>query len=276
MKDSRIEWTNHTWNPWRGCHKISPGCKQCYMYRDYARAPRVLGDPAVVQRTAPATFNAPLAWQAPGTVFPCSWSDFFVTDADAWRPEAWAIIQRTPQLTDQILTKRPDNIPARLPVNWGRGWSNVWLGVSVERADYLWRVDRLLQVPAQVRFISYEPALGPVDFATVLSGIDWLISGGESGSHPRPADLDWFRAVRDQCTAAGVAYFHKQHGGRTKVDGHWGGNRLDGLVHQDRPPLWWEERAALLEYEGGLSREEAERLAMVPGRLSDSPGKEAP
>jgi protein gp37 len=268
MKNTRVEWAKHTYNPWRGCAKVSPGCKNCYMYRD---AGWQGWDATSVRRTSPGTFNAPLTWLEPARVFTCSLSDFFLAEADAWRPDAWDIIRRTPWLTYIVLTKRPENIPDRLPSDWGQGWHNVWLGVSVERADYLWRVERLVRIPAQVRFISYEPALGPVDFSPYFSEIDWLISGGESEPAPRPADLDWFRAVRDQCRAAGVLYFHKQHGGRTKIDGHWGGNRLDGMVHQERPPMWWEERAAIMEYEGGLSRDDAERRAMVPGPLSDSP-----
>ncbi|RIK26717.1 MAG: hypothetical protein DCC55_39815, partial [Chloroflexi bacterium] len=222
MQNTAIEWTNHTWNPWLGCLKVSPGCKQCYMY---AWQERYGQNPKDVRRAAKATFNSALtlrAWAA------CSWvtlpdssielsgrcvplinvaplsrfaifSDFFIEHADAWRPEAWGIIRATPHLTYQILTKRPQNIASRLPADWGDGYPNVWLGVSVETEQYTSRLDILSSIPALVRFVSYEPALGPVDFSPWLASgsLHWIISGGESGSGCRPANPDWFRAVRD-------------------------------------------------------------------------------
>src|SRR3989337_4034016 len=112
----------------------------------------------------PATFNAPLKWKDPAKVFTCCWSDFFIEEADDWRDEAWDVISRTPHLSYQILTKRPENILSRLPENWGSGWPNVWLGVSVETQEYTRTIEVLTQIDAAVRFISYEPALGPVDF----------------------------------------------------------------------------------------------------------------
>lgn len=231
-KNSSIEWTDNTWNPWRGCFKVSPGCKSCYMYRDQERYGR---DPRVVVRAADATFNKPLSWSEPARVFTCSWSDWFIEQADEWRNEAWDIIRQTPHLTYQILTKRPDRITECLPKGWKGGWSNVWLGVSVENERYTWRLDELAKIPAKVRFISYEPALGRVDFEPWLyfGHFDWLISGGESGYktgkyRARPADINWFRDVRDQCQRHDVAYFHKQHGGTSRIDGSWGGRLLDG------------------------------------------------
>lgn len=231
-----IEWTDATWNPWQGCLKVSPGCKQCYMYRDKARYGQ---DPKVVVRSSPATFNAPLKWTEPRRVFTCSWSDFFIDLADAWRDDAWEIIRRTPRLTYQILTKRPENIKDRLPADWGAGWPNVWLGVSVESPEYFYRIITLSDILARVRFVSYEPALKVVDFqpALAMGWIDWLISGGESGYSPRPASLDWFRQARDDCQKWGVAYFHKQHGGSKKIDGVWGGRVLDGRTWDEFPAL---------------------------------------
>jgi protein gp37 len=233
MKNSAIEWTDNTWNPWVGCLKVSPGCKQCYMYRDQERYGN---DPRAIRRTAPATFDAPLKWSKPEKVFTCSWSDFFIERADAWRDEAWSIIRRTPHLTYQVLTKRPENISGRLPDDWDDGWPNVWLGVSVENSDYLWRLEALADIPARVRFVSYEPALGPVDFsayAPVL--LHWIISGGESGYAPRPANPEWFLSVREQCERSGIAHFHKQNGGSRKVDGAWGGRELDGKIYHNFP-----------------------------------------
>lgn len=116
-KNSGIEWTDHTWNPWQGCLKVSPGCKQCYMYRDKKRYGQ---DPMVVVRSKPGTFRKPLQWKQPAKVFTCSWSDFFIEQADNWIDDAWNIIRQTPHLTYQILTKRPENIKDRLPEDWER------------------------------------------------------------------------------------------------------------------------------------------------------------
>lgn len=227
-----VHWTDHTVNFWQGCLKVSPGCKACYMYRDKERYGQ---DPKTVVRSAPATFNAPLKWTEPARVFTCSWSDFFIESADNWRDDAWDIIRRTPHLTYQILTKRPENIKDRLPDDWGNGWPNVWLGVSVETKKYLWRLVALENISSMVRFVSYEPALEYVDFYPYSPIIDWIISGGESGYNPRLADLDWFRKTRDDCQTYGMKYFHKQHGGSKKIDGAWGGRTLDGRTWDEFP-----------------------------------------
>jgi Protein of unknown function (DUF5131) len=129
-KTTLIEWTNASWNPWQGCRKVSPGCKYCYMYRAKERYGQ---DPTVVRRSK-TTFTAPLTWtppRVPWRVFTCSWSDFVIEEADAWRDEAWDVIRRTPHLTYQVLTKRPERLAGRLP--WTTDpWPHVWLGVSVE------------------------------------------------------------------------------------------------------------------------------------------------
>lgn len=236
-----IQWTDATWNPWMGCLKVSPGCKQCYMYRDMERYGR---DPRVVTRSK-TTFNNPLKWHSKpeGTrIFTCSWSDWFIDQADEWRDEAWDVIRQTPQFVYQILTKRPENIRDRLPADWGMGWPNVWLGVSVESSQYTHRLWTLAEIPATVRFVSYEPALAAVDFQPALSGYHWLISGGESGYSPRPASLDWFRQARDDCQKWNVAYFHKQHGGSRKIDDTWGGRVLDGRTWDEFPASVQEAR----------------------------------
>lgn len=231
-KNSLIEWTDHTWNPWQGCKKVSPGCKNCYMYRDKRRYGQ---QPKMIVRSSRATFNKPLKWTDPALVFTCSWSDFFIEEADGWRDDAWDIIRRTPHLTYQILTKRPELIKDRLPDDWGNGWPNVWLGISIETEDYLWRLVSLEDIPTVVRFVSYEPALGPVNFYPYSPIIDWIISGGESGPNYRPANPDWFRQVRDDCQKYGMAYFHKQNGGNRKIDGVWGGRLLDGRTWDEMP-----------------------------------------
>lgn len=221
---TNIEWTDATWNPFRGCTKVSPGCASCYMFRDQERYGR---DPSVVVRAAPATFNAPLKWQRdrlklpvgerrPLRVFTCSWSDWFHADADPWRAEAWDIIRATPLITYQILTKRPERIAACLPADWGSGYPNVWLGVSAENQYwYDQRMTILVTVPARLRFVSAEPLLKPLDLRLDLADepdwgvfrwhtracyaqadssaditgmgerpVDWVICGGESGGRP--------------------------------------------------------------------------------------------
>lgn len=189
MKDSKIQWTEHTWNPWQGCKKVSSGCKFCYMYRDKERFKQ---DATIVVRSQPGTFNKPLQWKEPAQVFTCSWSDWFIDEADAWRPEAWEIIRRTPWLTYQILTKRPERIMGNLPPDWGNGYPNVWLGVSAEdQGAYNERVPILASIPAQLRFVSLEPLLSPIDLlgdtdsifgVYLMQNINWIIVGGESGN----------------------------------------------------------------------------------------------
>src|SRR3990167_9072494 len=250
-----IEWAHATWNPFIGCHKISAGCKNCYMFRDMIWRGR---NPNVVVRSK-TTFDAPLKWARSGGVkggtriFTCSLSDWFIEEADEWRADAWEIIRQTPQYIYMILTKRPERIMAEtMPGDWGSGWGNVWLGVSAENqvmADK--RIPILLSVPAKTRFVSAEPLLGPIDMTKYLhcesclvpsvcwcsdTKIDWVITGGESDkSNPRPCDLNWVRQIRNDCLANGTAYFHKQHGGSKKVNGTWGGNVLDGAIWHEFP-----------------------------------------
>lgn len=240
---TEIQWADATWNPWHGCHKISPGCKFCYMFRDKEKYGQ---DPNLVVRSK-TTFRDPLKWKEPKRIFTCSWSDFFIEEADAWRQEAWDIIQATPQHTYLILTKRPELIAGRLP--WHKRlehtagvcfvtdhpWPNVHLGVSVESKDYLWRVIKLLTVPAALHFLSAEPLLGPLDLSWIiyegvtiidaLSGLHgfptphatgprlgWVICGGESGQDARPMHPDWIESIIQQCATAGVPCFVKQIG----------------------------------------------------------------
>lgn len=219
-----IEWTDATWNPWYGCTKVSPGCAHCYMFREMKRYGR---DPQVVTRSK-TKFNDPLKWKEPRRVFTCSWSDWFHEAADVWRDEAWSIIRRTPHLTYQILTKRPERIAEHLPADWGDGYANVWLGTSVENQRFAIRVSYLQQVAAAIRFISAEPLLGPV--VMPLNGISWLIAGGESGPEHRPMREEWARSLRDQCASAGVAFFLKQLGGNPNPRAH-AEAVLDGQRH---------------------------------------------
>lgn len=217
MEKSKIQWTDATVNFWTGCKKVSAGCKFCYMYRDKERYGK---DPTTVMRTAPATFNAALKWKEGKRIFTCSWSDFFIDEADAWRSDAWDIIRKTPQHQWQILTKRPERIVQCLPPDWGEGWDNVWLGVSVESQDYLDRIETFSKIPAKVRFISAEPLIGPIDLSThaeLLPLFHWMIIGGESGNDNgryryRPCELDWITSLIDQTNSSGIEVFVKQTG----------------------------------------------------------------
>lgn len=231
-----IEFADKTWNPWQGCHKVSPGCDNCYMYREKIRYGQ---EPDVVVRSKPPTFNAPLKWAEPEIVFTASWSDWFIREADDWRAEAWDIIRRTPHLFYLVFTKRPQNIPDRLPPDWGSGYPNVMLVVTTENQEEAdRRIPKILRIPAAYRGISAEPLLGPIDLETANSEpyyrrswlefnqrvndgkfseetytrLDWVVAGGESGPGARPCHPDWVRSLRDQCVAAGVPFFFKQWG----------------------------------------------------------------
>jgi protein gp37 len=173
------------------------------MYRDKTRYGQ---DPAVVVRSK-TTFGEPLKWKDPQRIFTCSWSDFFIEQADEWRPDAWEVIRRTPQHTYLVLTKRPERIADHLPQGWP--WSHVWLGVSIETPAYAWRADMLRDLPATRRFLSCEPLLADLG-GLDLRGIHWVIVGGESGTHHRPMEVAWAESIRDQCLAAGVPLYVKQ------------------------------------------------------------------
>ncbi len=224
-KITNIEWASSSWNPWMGCHKVSAGCKNCYMYREQNQYGN---DPNTVRRSK-TTFDAPLKWITPERIFTCSWSDFFIEEADEWRSEAWDIIQRTPQHTYLILTKRPERIRRCLPDDWFP--RNVWWGVSIEDWSQISRWDimdtELHYQNPPVLFISAEPLLGPLNLQDYFSEIDlgdedhqwwtrspdWIIVGGESGPGFRPMDLEWATSVVDQCQESGVPVFVKQLGG---------------------------------------------------------------
>lgn len=223
---SQIEWTEATWNPWHGCRKVSPGCAHCYMYRDKIRYGQ---DPSRVVQ-GKTTFQLPLKWKKPRVIFTCSWSDFFIEDADEWRPAAWEIIRSTPQHTYQILTKRPERIAEHLPKRWPL--PNVWLGVSVENQYYYWRISVLRQIPAAVRFLSLEPLLAAMP-ELPLEGISWVIVGGESGARCRPVKSEWICQIRDRCGVAGVPFFFKQWGGPKKKAS---GRSLEGRTWNEMPP----------------------------------------
>lgn len=208
-EQSNIEWCDATWNPWYGCRKVSPACAHCYAEREMKRWGRNFD---VVTRAAEPTFTAPTRWLEPKRIFTCSWSDFFIEEADAWRGEAFNIIRRTPQHTYLILTKRIERLAKEcrrhdgLVPDWDK---HIWIGASVETWRQNRRIDDLRAVPARIRFLSMEPLLSETR-NTNLSGIHWVIVGTESGPHARPTNMEWIRRIRDKCRAEGVAFFVKQ------------------------------------------------------------------
>jgi len=253
--DSKIQWTDHTVNFWTGCIKVSEGCKYCYMYRDKDRYGK---DPKEVVKVKDSTINKVLRDAKSGDkIFTCSWSDFFIEEADQWREWAWDIIRSRPDLNWQILTKRPERIQDCLPEDWGDGWDNVWLGVSVENqknADA--RMPILASIPCKVRFISAEPLLDLVQLMNpvvdsfimgdtrhrniisvppepALFYYHWVIVGGESGNDNgkyryRPSKLSWYLQIINDCRKQNVPVFLKQLGTHlaktNKLNDRHGGN----------------------------------------------------
>src|SRR5687767_14554237 len=207
---SAIEWTEATWNPTSGCTKVSPGCDRCYAERITQRFPSTFPH-GFTLTLRPDALEIPLRWKRPRTIFVNSMSDVFHADVpEEYLQLVFDVMRRTPRHTYQILTKRAERlarVAPRLP--WPE---NVWMGVSVESPSFDWRIDYLRRVPAAVRFISAEPLLAALPHLN-LSGIHWLIAGGESQGGCRPADPAWFRDLRNQCDAAGVRFFLKQLGG---------------------------------------------------------------
>ena len=242
-----ISWTTRTWNGVIGCQKVSPGCASCYAERLAATKFRhFLGGPVwgpgnPRHITGDQLWKAPLKWareaRATGEkvlVFGNSLADW-CEDHPTWnaiRPRMWELIDKTRDaLIWQLLTKRPERLAECLPESWNPFWENVWLGTSVESADYVSRADHLRAVNAAVRFLSVEPALGPVAQALNLQGIDWCIWGGEAGPGFRPADHQWARDLRAACRASGTAFFLKQSSG--PLNGK--GDRLDGVEIKEFP-----------------------------------------
>lgn len=273
MAETTIEWADYTFNPWLGCEKLSPACDHCYAETWAKRA----GWPELWQgdrrRTTAANWQQPLVWNRKAErlgkrfrVFCASLADVFDNQVPTrWRDDLWHRIEQTPHLDWLLLTKRPQNIAKMLPdprsgtKPWAGGWPNVWLGTTVENQDEAdRRIPHLLAVPAQVRFLSCEPLLGPVDLTNITAAvpggpeqwncldrteaaeaepgapntvIDWVIVGGESGPRARPLRAEWVRSLVQQCNAAGVACFVKQMG-RKVID------RNDAGFDGSGPTAW--------------------------------------
>lgn len=220
---TKIEWTNHTWNPFVGCSVHTAGCTNCYamVQAGSIKAPHYEGVVKMVNGNGvwtgklamapPHILNKPRKIAGSAMIFVNSMSDFFHERAElAWQLAALKVMRETPQHTYQILTKRPENI-AKLAEHIGTFPDNVWLGITMEREDYRFRIDILRQAPARTRFMSIEPLIGSAGELD-LADIHWVIVGGESGFKARPMKLEWVREVRDQCIAQDVPFFFKQWG----------------------------------------------------------------
>jgi len=213
---SGIEWTEATWNPTSGCTKVSPGCDRCYAERVTKRFPKTFPN-GFDLTLRPGALELPLHWRRPRMIFVNSMSDLFHVDVpDEFIQRAFDVMMQCPQHTFQILTKRAERLSrlaCRLP--WP---SHVWMGVSIESPAYRWRLRYLRGTPAAVKFVSAEPLLEALP-ELELAGIDWLIAGGESQPGCRPAPIDWFRDLRDQCQRSQTAFFLKQLGGHPSKRG---------------------------------------------------------
>lgn len=252
-ENSKIEWTHHTFNPWIGCTKVSPGCDHCYAetqnnHRQWNPGGWTPG--ADRKRTSVTYWRQPLKWDREAAavgerrrVFCASLADVFDNQIpNEWRNDLWSLIAKTPNLDWLLLTKRPQNIANMLPVpfDFEKLYPNVWLGTTVEnQEEAARRLPHLLSVPAKVHFVSCEPLLGEVRLdrvsirddsvvygaeAPALALISWVICGGESGKGARPMHPDWARSLRDQCKAAGVPFHFKQHGEWVPLqagEGYW-------------------------------------------------------
>lgn len=244
--NTKIEWADHTFNPWIGCTKVGPGCDHCYAEADFDKRRHVVtwgaGQPR--KRTAPSTWAQPGRWNAKAErlgiryrVFCASLADVFDNEVpQEWRNDLFRLISETPHLDWLLLTKRIGNANLMIGdallqeprlrtvpyAGWNWPWPNVWLGATIVNQEEADRdIPKLLAVPAAKRFLSMEPLLGPVDLERPRprpgpdmdqGGIDWIIVGGESGPNARPMHPDWARSLRDQCQAAGVPFMFKQWG----------------------------------------------------------------
>ena len=223
-EESREPLKPQFWSLWHGCHRKSEGCLHCYVYR---RDSSNGIDSNLVHKTA--MFRMPVQRDRSGRykipsgtlMWTCFTSDFFIEDADAWRPEAWAMIRERSDLPFYMVTKRPERILDCLPENWGRGYENVTICCTMEnqrRADE--RMPIFKNLPIAHKEIICEPLLEAIDFHGELNGIEQLTVGGESGKDARVCDYDWVLSIREQCIRGGVPFHFKQTGAHFRKDGH--------------------------------------------------------
>jgi len=231
--NSSIEWTQATWNPVTGCTKISQGCKHCYAER-MAKRLQAMGKSQYRNgfklTLQPSMLNVPRKWKRSRVIFVNSMSDLFHKDVPlAYIKRVFRVMNECPQHTFQVLTKRPEIAASySAELEWS---DNIWMGTSVENMLVTHRIASLREVPAKVRFLSVEPLIGPIR-NIALTGIHWVIVGGESGPGSRPMEADWVRTIRDRCVDRGVPFFFKQWGGVNKKAA---GRELDGRTWDELP-----------------------------------------
>lgn len=247
-ENSGIEWTHHTFNPWTGCTKVSPACDHCYAEAWSRRSGHVEWGPHGARRRT-KTWGNPVKWNRRAAkdgvryrVFCASLADVFDNHRSIqfyWRRDLYELIDETPNLDWLLLTKRPQNIVKLAPQRWFTSGipNNVWLGTTVEnQKEAVLRIKHLTQIPARVRFLSCEPLVGPVRIpAGDMRKLHWIITGGENGPNYRPANADWFRALRDQCAEYDVPFLFKQWEGKNQTQIKALGRELDGVVHDGYP-----------------------------------------
>lgn len=233
MAQSKIEWTESTWNPLTGCTKISPGCKHCYAER-MAKRLHAMGQPNYANgfklTMHPQALEKPLEWKTPQVIFVNSMSDLFHKDVPLdFIQSVFDVMKRAHWHQFQVLTKRSERLMELGPqLEWT---DNIWMGVSVENADYTFRIDHLRKTGAKIKFLSVEPLLGPIPRMN-LKGINWVIVGGESGPGARPLEREWVVDIKNQCVKAKVPFFFKQWGGVQKKKA---GRLLDGRTWDQMP-----------------------------------------
>jgi protein gp37 len=235
MAATKIEWTDATWNPVRGCTKISPGCKHCYAERFAERFRGVPGHPfeqGFDLRLVHEKLDEPLRVKKPQRIFVNSVSDLFHEGVPVeYILQVFDVMNKANWHEYQVLTKRADRLQdLNSFINWA---PHIWMGVSVESSDYVSRIDHLRRTNAYVKFLSIEPLLGPIRKLD-LHGIDWVIVGGESGPGARPMQKEWVIDIRDQCVRSDVAFFFKQWGGVFKKKS---GRELEGRTWDEMPAL---------------------------------------
>lgn len=233
--NSKIEWTESTWNPLTGCSKVSPGCQNCYA-EVMARRLQAKGHPnyrnGFKLTMHEHVLKVPLSWKKPRIVFVNSMSDLFHEDVSVeFIMKTLEVMRQAHWHRFQILTKRAERL-AELDkkIIWT---PNIWMGVSVENQDYTFRIDCLRKTSACVKFVSFEPLLEPLPRIN-LKGIDWVIVGGESGPRARPMSAEWVKDIRDQCIKASVSFFFKQWGGVNKKKN---GRKLEGRTWDEMPSV---------------------------------------
>lgn len=234
---SEIEWTQTTWNPVTGCTKVNSGCKFCYAERFSERFCGVPGHPfeqGFDLKLHPERLELPFSWKKPRLVFVNSMSDLFHEDIpDDFKRQVFETMAAGRRRTFQVLTKRIERVQEFFQEYSIDAPRNVWIGTSIEAQELSWRVDELRGVQAVTRFLSCEPLLGPLEID--LTGIHWVIVGGESGPGCRPIDPDWVRSLQQQCQKARVPFFFKQWGGVQKIRN---GRELDGRTWDEMPSGW--------------------------------------